>query len=216
LQRAPALSLLSFIATLLVLSFATGCSTQDAETTECWPTDGWGSAPFSATADTDEGPPLEPIPGSLADNLYWQPVPAEADPFWSDADPEVEICPDAQWAAETEHEGVWFTVETTLCGYLTVGQPLLMDLKKGQKVRVRIWHFTITVGEGEAKLRVAMGCDAETVWEASMEIPTEKGGLVMDTWTAPRDFAAGEPIYYNVSNHGSNSWGLIELAVFEE
>ena len=199
---------------LMLLLLSAGCGEGEQLSSDCWAE--YINAPRSSTQDGDEPASYpEPLPGSLVDNTLWQPLPGEVDPFWNDTSGEVDVCPPAQWAAETEHDGVWFTVETTLCGYLTVGQPLLTQVKKGDTIRIRIWYFTITVGEGAARMRVAVGCEPETVWETSLEIPTESGGLIMETWTAPRDFSPGEPIFYNLNNHGSNSWGLIELAIME-
>ena len=159
---------------------------------------------------------LPPLPGSLADNLKWSPVDKSNDPFWKEENNEDDICPPTQWETETEHDGVWFTIETNICGYLTVSQPLIRSIDKGEEVRIRIWYFTITIGEGEALFHIAIGADSEPVWSSSLEIPTEKGGLIMETWTAPRDYAIGETIYFNISNHGSNSWSLIELASLSE
>ena len=203
-------SLLLALVSLTLLS----CGANESGKTACLPSDIWTEAADYGER-IDEEAELEPLPGSIANNLLWQPIPEEFDPFFVEAGDDIEVCPPAQWAPETEHEGVWFTIETTLCGYLTVGQPLLTDLKKGDTIRVRIWHYRITVGDGPAKLQMAIGCDGDALWSATLDIPTEKGGLVMDTWTAPRDFAAGEPIFYNVDNHGANSWGLIEMAIIE-
>ena len=163
---------------------------------------------------------------SLVDHQLWTPVPLEADPF-------APVLPDA--GTETADGGLTldeqigrctapaaryeifggepsYTVLTSSrCHWVTVEQPLLEQVRRGEDLNVRVWYFSQSAsGETEARLQLAFGVDV--VWAQSVPLPTTSG-LAYGTVSAPTDVAVGTPVRWSLSNHGSNSWNLLEFSV---
>ncbi len=149
----------------------------------------------------------------MVDNTLWEAVAPADDPFYPTDDSEVVVCTDAQYESEVLDDDVWFSVETIDCNYLTVRQPLLMDVSADAQLRVRLWHFTITRSQGTYTHAIAVGSPPETLWEAEVPLPVTTSGLLpFDLVPIPRDLRAGEPVYWHLSNHGQKSWHLIEVS----
>ncbi len=89
-------------------------------------------------------------------------------------------------------------------------QPLLVPVNQGEVVSLRFWHFRINEGDGDYRLAIAMGDEAEIAWEQSGPRP-EQSGLIQATFTAERDFSAGEAITFHMRNHGVNDWCIIDI-----
>ena len=150
---------------------------------------------------------------SMIDNTLWVVAPREDDPFYPEDDADVVPCPEAQYGAEVQGDEVWFSVETMRCNYLTVRQPLGVDVAEGAQLRVRLWHFRITMSEGTYTHVIAAGERPDTLWETELPVPTSSGGLLpFERVPVPRDLSAGEPIYWHLRNHGQNSWHLVEVS----
>ncbi|HIN85627.1 MAG TPA: hypothetical protein EYN06_04020 [Myxococcales bacterium] len=148
----------------------------------------------------------------LMDNNLWQAVDPSEDPFWPQDSTEVVVCPPDAYLSEDTGDGIWFSVTTRDCNYLTVTQPILADLPAGATVQVRVWHFTITSGPGSYHHLIAGGDPVKTVWDVTLEVPTDSGGLLpYEPFESTVSIEKGEPLFWHLSNHGSNSWHLIEL-----
>jgi hypothetical protein len=103
-----------------------------------------------------------------------------------------------------------FFVQTGFCDYLTVEQPTLVEIREGELVKVRLWHFELTAPEdGEAHVVVRLG--DETLFEDHIPIPIVSE-LLSERWTAPRDIPAGTPVQFHIHNHGANEYALIEIS----
>lgn len=153
---------------------------------------------------------------SLVDNLLWEVVAQADDPFYPVDDSEVVPCMPSAYGSEVEGDDVWFSVTTVDCNYLTVWQPLLVDVPADAQLRVRLWHFTFTAAEGTYTHAIAVGDPPDTYWEAELPLPvTESGLLPYDLVPVSRSLSAGEPVYWHLRNHGQNSWHLIEVSVQE-
>ena len=161
-----------------------------------------------AAADT----PAEPQIRTLIDNTRWTPTESALDPFFEANGAKGIMCPPEEYGVEELPDGPWFDVKTRECGYLTVEQPILEEVPEGATLRVRVWHFAATVGQGTFYLAMAIGEPAEVIWEGSVEVPTDKGGLLYDEFITPRAMTMGETAYWHISNHGDNTWGLIEFS----
>lgn len=168
----------------------------------------------AATAE-DSAPAADvgPTTRSLVDNHAWTLVPLDADPFVHKDTQGATHCGAGEVGVEELPDGPWFEVETSVCAYMTAQTPLLADMPVGGTIALRIWHFAATGAVGPFWIAVAVGEPPQTVFEATLEAPNTKGGLLHDTWTVEVAWPAGAPVYWHVSNHGSNTWGFIELSV---
>ncbi len=163
----------------------------------------------------DEGPGeevVDPVTVSLVNMFAFMVPQPDADPWYGDGEYADEYqCEPFTHMAETTETGDWYDVETSFCGYLTVAQPLLVAVPKGAVVQVDIVHEIITdADDGFFTLAVAMGDPAEFVWEKKIPAPAVEAEI-QETWIAARDYEAGEPVYWHLSNHGDNVWSLTDL-----
>ena len=100
-----------------------------------------------------------------------------------------------------------------LCNWLTLEQPSLRDIRAGDRVEVRTYHFALTAPvSGEARMSLAIG--DELAFDETILIPRD-GEFLSNTWTAPRDYPSGTPVLWHVNNHGTNEYLLIEANVLE-
>jgi hypothetical protein len=140
-------------------------------------------------------------------------VDSAADPFWPTDGSTPNLCPPDAYLAEDSGDGMWFSLETSNCNYMTVSQPLLADVTEDAVIQVRVWHFKITGSVGKFYHRIAAGDPPQILWEVEKAVPTESGGLLPFEPVSPKiAVSAGEAVYWHVSNHGQNSWHLIELS----
>ncbi len=93
---------------------------------------------------------------------------------------------------------------------MTVSQPLARDVPAGALMSLRIWHFKISSWEGVFHLAYQIGADTPPEWELEKEVPAESS-LITDEWVASRAYKTGEEVYFHLSNHGDNTWSLVEL-----
>jgi hypothetical protein len=167
-------------------------------------------SPAPAPADVSSA---DVPPKSLIDNDIWELASGDADPFVH-RQGDVVACPEPAYGPEVEGDGVWWTVETKTCAYATFGAPLQADLSFGAPITLRIWHYAITVGEGDftITLAVAHAGGLSTLFETTRPIPSESG-LIYEQFESPFAAKQGDTLYFHLSNHGDNEWGLIELSV---
>jgi hypothetical protein len=147
-------------------------------------------------ASTDDPPPFA---GVLFDADKWVELDASQDPFVDR--PQNAECAPGGFGAES---GV-LEVQTEFCPYLTVSQPLGVDLAKGTKIESILWHLELFSGEpteGHIALKFA-----DQIVEAHPRIPGPEAFYTVD-WTLPEDVPAGTLAHFHVHNHGFNSWRL--------
>jgi hypothetical protein len=151
-----------------------------------------------------------PVPRtSLVDMFAWSIVASENDP-WGSSAPADGICDEEAIKGETTPDGDWFDVNTSFCDYVTVVQPLTVDVAVNTELHIGIYHFVLESAEGPFQFGVAIGDPAEVVWETTYD-PDGETGTIEESWNAARAYTKGEAIYYHLSNHGSNNWSLTEL-----
>ncbi len=134
---------------------------------------------------------------------------AEADDPFSDR-PASFTCADDAWGAELIGPEMSLHLDTEDCAYLTVQQPSLMEIREGDLLFLRLWHYELTSsdgGEGHAALMTGAGL----LWEEYIPIPAESG-MSAPEWEADVNLPEGEIIWFHLHNHGSNSWNLIEVS----
>ncbi|MGD8607886.1 MAG: hypothetical protein PVH21_11365 [Myxococcales bacterium] len=100
-----------------------------------------------------------------------------------------------------------------LCNWLTLQQPSLRDVRAGDRIEVRAYHFALTEPLGE-EARMSFVIGDELVFDETILIPRD-GEFLTNTWTAPKDYPAGTPVLWHVNNHGSNEYLLVEVNVLE-
>jgi hypothetical protein len=148
-------------------------------------------------------------------NYEWLPTPSEDDPHYEASDAKADLCTPDDYGVEELPDGPWFDITTSICGYLTVDQGALTQVSKGDTLRIRVWHFQIIAGEGPYHLELSTrepDGDITTLWSEDVNVPIESQLFYLE-WESPIDIEAGAPLYWHVSNHGINTWGLIEVLV---
>ena len=146
---------------------------------------------------------------ALTDNELWTKTLSEQDPWWSE-DLADELCEPMDYGPEITPIGMLFDIDTSFCGYLTVNQTLLAEVPIGDLFRVKIVQYALTESEGPYLLAMAVGEPAVTLWEMTIEVPSDFQ-VVDVTWPAARTYLVDEPVYFHLSNHGENTWSFVNL-----
>jgi hypothetical protein len=171
------------------------------------------AAPADAVAPGGDGNPWsvdDKDVVSLVDHDVWQVVTGDDDPFAALVAADAACDPDAGYRAEYFGEEYVFSIDTAFCNALTVMQPTTVSIAAGERLRTRIWHFSLTADKpAEAYVAIALGDDV--IMDETLPIPSGSG-LSLLTWTASESVPDGTPIYFHVHNHGDNSWSFIELS----
>lgn len=116
-------------------------------------------------------------------------------------------CPANSWYDE---DGA-LEVETGYCNYLSLVQPSLAGVSKGDTLHLVLWHADL-VFEEPAVAHVAVTVAGQLVWEADIGIPA-KANIYDLHIPVEFDAPAGSSIEYHLHNHGYNTWTLLELEV---
>jgi len=135
-------------------------------------------------------------------------VKPEQDPF---ADgPASVTCLDSATMAEPLSGVDAFSVDTSQCNYITIGQVTLAEIAPGDRLLARIWHFELSAPEA-AEAHVAVHIDGFALVDERVPIP-QAGGLIVREARADRAIAAGSAVYFHLHNHGANSWAITEVS----
>ncbi len=122
-----------------------------------------------------------------------------------------------------------FSIQTTCCNYVTLGQRTTREIRRGDPVTIRLWHYQLT-GPSSAKAYIAVQINGTIVWEAKLPFPCAGGitGFVANAdcrdasspaqsdpyqFVADFDAPAGSVVYLHVQNHGENSYNMVEASV---
>ena len=87
---------------------------------------------------------------------------------------------------------------------------MLEEVPIGERFVVTVVQYPLSDSEGPYLVALAIGDPAVTVWETTLEVPAEFQ-VVEASWGAARTYAAGEPVYFHISNHGENTWSFVSL-----
>ena len=132
---------------------------------------------------------------------------------------------EADAALPTDEAGLpTFEIASDYCNYLTVMQPSLRAIRRGDPLYLRLWHFSLT---GPANTEAYMGVQIgeNFIWGTRIAIPEGTSinnpvpaglfvnGLngVPEDLVADFDAPAGTPIYFHFHNHGANNYNMFEL-----
>lgn len=150
-------------------------------------------------------------PQVIAPVADWSHVEPEADPFLANYDGDATACAATSHGVEEGVQGEWWEIETVRCGYLTIAQPTAVDACAGAEVRVRLWHFNLLDTGADFDVAVAFGERAEVIRE-TIPVPADSE-LLEFTAVLDEDIPKGELLYFHLSNHGSNTWGLMDTEI---
>ena len=148
--------------------------------------------------------------GPLAEPAAWRPLEGAADPFEAER-PEGALCDAFGWGVEDFEGEPSFFVDTRVCDYVTVAQAPLREVRVGDTVRLRLYHFDLSAEE-PAEGHVAVLFDGQVQWEQRVAIPSP-AALTQASWQATQSLGARGSLQFHVHNHGPNSWSLLELSV---
>lgn len=154
----------------------------------------------------------------LNDNAVWEVLSAEDDPIegrpleFNCFPRAIKVTPMGQPACEGDPYDIAYELESDFCSWITSRQPLLADVRQGDTIRVRAFHFRLTASVSRpAESRIALQIGEDVVWDVRRPIPSDST-LLNETFVAERDYPAGTPLYYHVDNHGNNDYLLFEIA----
>ena len=153
------------------------------------------------------------VTGPLVQTFGWLTTELEQDPFnvfWSDQI----ICGEDEHGVESLADIWTYSIQTGDCNWLTIEQPSLRAVHEGDIVRAEVWHFLLSAPE-PAMARVGMATDDGIITDIMVPIP-QPAGLVELEFRAQTSIAKDTPIYFHISNHGTNSWHLLNIQINPE
>lgn len=140
----------------------------------------------------------------LIDHSLWAPLPRERDPLASHR-PDPVDCPLAAWVPR--HTGL--EVQTGVCSYLAVVQPIRYALEPGDELQVDLWHELLDATEpGEGHVAVAL--DGRVLDEFTVQIPRSAAVEQLSAEIAV-PVQAGAELVLHLHNHGFNSWTFVNI-----
>lgn len=145
-------------------------------------------------------------PTLLLDHTAWTALDPSQDAFAEHRPPEIR-CPTE---AIFENLGV-LEIETNLCNYVSLGQPLGRALPEGGRLRIPLWHLQLFNSEpAEAHLAVVLG--AEVIVDYTVPIPSA-ARIESREIELMGAYPAGTLVQLHLHNHGQNHWriGPVEL-----
>lgn len=142
---------------------------------------------------------------ALVDADAWTPVQADHDPL-SDHRPSVVTCGRSALYAE----GSGIEVDTGLCDYLAVSQPILTPISGGEGLYLYLFHNALSA-PAPATAHAAVLLDGVVVWEVEVPIPADAAPF--EAWVAAPagGWPAGTPLQLHLHNHGANTWTWLTL-----
>ncbi len=145
----------------------------------------------------------KPTEKALVTPNEWSIVSATEDPFGRHE--KTSICPSGSYGEENGY----FEVETDKCNYLTVTQPALIALDEGETLNLVLWHLPLG-GTGVAEAYVAIQIHNRVIWEKAITLPS-RALVYQESVLITEPTSTGDPVYFHVRNHGTNSWRLLSI-----
>ena len=161
--------------------------------------------------DVDTTPnPKQSSEGPLVRSFGWSTTALPQDPFndhWSDH----VRCGEDDHGAELLAD-IWaYSIQTGDCNWLTIEQPSLRAVHEGDIIRAEVWHFFLSAPE-PATARVGLAT-ADGVLVEMMEPIPQPARLIELEFKVQTYIAQDTPMYFHISNHGTNSWHLLNIQV---
>ena len=104
-------------------------------------------------------------------------------------------------------EGGSYEIDTGSCNYLSVVQPIPMELLAGDRVRIALTHGDL-LAESPGEGHVAMQIGDELLWSELVSIPATATPYSEDL-VLTHDHPLDTQIWLHIHNHGANNWRLI-------
>jgi hypothetical protein len=142
----------------------------------------------------------------LADNMIWEPV-TGPHPFSADEAGKT-LCSANELVKEEEFSGNWLLINTLNCSGITVQQPLAVDVKAGDLIELRVWHYPLRVGDEAFQLGLAVGDD---VLLSFQEPVPHSANLIAHSLTVEKELIKGSPMTFHLLNQGVNEWALVTI-----
>ena len=157
---------------------------------------------------------IEPSPtGPLVTIFDWAVTELQQDPF-------KELWSNQVRCGEDEHApemlgNIWvYSVQTGTCNWLTIQQPSLSAVRVGDRIRMKVWHFALSAPEpASAWVGIAT---ADGILAQMMEPIPHPARLIELEFKVQMPIAENTPIYFHISNHGTNSWHLLDIQINPE
>ncbi len=128
----------------------------------------------------------------------------------SDTPHDVRVCTDAEVYTEVLGKDDSLTVDTNLCGWATVEQPLSADVAEGDPMFARVFYFQ-QIAPGIAEAHLELTVDGKPFWTRTIPLPTPSQ-LIAEDFDAPFSAKKGQTLMWHVDNHGVNTYNLIEIS----
>ncbi|MFT6397970.1 MAG: hypothetical protein ACJAYU_002725 [Bradymonadia bacterium] len=145
----------------------------------------------------------------VASAELWRAVEIEQDPFYDRYEGDPVVCGAESTGFEVGLDGSWWGIETVRCGYLTLEQEALEPACPGDELVVRLWHFNLLDAGADFQVALAIE-DDEPLARETIRVPTS-AELVEFRVEVTEAIEAGVMLRFNLSNHGTNSWGLMDI-----
>ncbi len=164
--------------------------------------EGGGRGPGGGPGETPDRPAAPAA--SLADMTAWVEADPATDPLGAERPAEAG-CP----LGGTQLEGSTFEVDTGLCRWLWVTQPLPVDVFAGDPLELVFWH-SVLLADPPADAHLAVVFDGELAHEVVIGVPGEPYAYT-EAFEAPADAPAGAPLGLHLHNHGANTWNVLRI-----
>ena len=132
----------------------------------------------------------------------WEPT--LDDPF-ADHQPDTIDCAPAGRSVEP----LGLEIDTGLCNYALLGQPLASDLVAGESLAISAFHDDLAAA-APAQGHVAVAIGGHVYWDAWVDIPSAAAPFGL-TVPIDEDIDAGTEVVLHLHNHGVNAWTLLDV-----
>lgn len=145
----------------------------------------------------------------LLDHTKWVPTPPEQDMFrqkWPTLG--AERCQgDFAWHLDQDA----LELDTEICNFITLEQPMLASIKKGDTLKLGLWHVQLYSDKDTEAVVTMYGGETE-IWTKTIAIPA-RANYYEPSFEATADIPKGTKLSFHLHNHGLNSWYLLYLVV---
>lgn len=106
-------------------------------------------------------------------------------------------------------EALGLEIDTGLCNYALLAQPLATEVYAGEVIEISAFHDDLAANE-PAQGHVAVAIDERVFWDAWVDIPSAAAPLGL-TVRIDEGIEAGTDVVLHLHNHGVNAWTLLDV-----
>ncbi len=103
-------------------------------------------------------------------------------------------------------EPLGLEIDTGLCNYALLAQPLAHDVYAGEAIEISAFHDDLAAS-APAQGHVAVAIGGHVYWDAWVDIPSAAAPFGL-TVPVDEDIDAGTDVVLHLHNHGVNAWTL--------